>query len=238
MVLKVGFLAGFVVLKSLPDYDAYLCKLIDSQFLALLPKKWARKEYRVGESGWAAVFDMKGPRITLSQKSPQYVRKILEYLLLTACTELRLRIKKVARVDGYGYHKVAVEPLKDGIMDSAGLQEALGPYLKEIDLKEYFSEKISFVRYSRNLREYVVNALCPPGNKSGILRVIHHEEMNKVDVLAESTEVGRILGIKGKNAFSAAKLCQCEIEVRSISLDTYKKYEEVRAWKKTQQPSL
>ncbi len=145
MVLKVGFLAGFVVLKSLPDYDAYLCKLIDSQFLALLPKKWARKEYRVGESGWAAVFDMKGPRITLSQKSPQYVRKILEYLLLTACTELRLRIKKVARVDGYGYHKVAVEPLKDGIMDSAGLQEALGPARSSLSTRR----NLTSARYRR-----------------------------------------------------------------------------------------
>jgi len=42
MVLRIGSLAGFVVLKSLPDYDAYLCKLIDSQFLSIAQVRYPK----------------------------------------------------------------------------------------------------------------------------------------------------------------------------------------------------
>ncbi len=225
MNLKVGYITGFIVVKSLPDYDSYLCKLLDSQFLAQLPKKWARKQYKIGDSDWAAIFDMVGARITLTQKSPQYVRKILEYLLMDACTELNLKIKRTAWVNGYGYHKVAVRPQNGDIGSSRMLAEVLQPYLKKVNTKEYIAENLSFVRYSDDIKAYVVDALCPPGDENKIYKVIHHMEMNRVDVMADASAIPNILGTQGKNIILAQKLCRCDIAVKPLSVSIYDKFQ-------------
>ncbi len=205
---------------------SYLCKLLDSQFLAQLPKKWARKEYKIGESDWAAVFDMVGARITLSQKSNQYVRKILEYLLMPACTELNLKIKRTAWVTGYSFHKVAVQPQNCDVGSSGELMAVIKPYIEKINIKDYISENISFVRYSHDLKAFVVNALCPPGHEDKIYKVIHHVEMNQVDVLADASAIPAILGIKGRNIVLAQKLCKCDIAVKPLSVSVFDKFKE------------
>ncbi len=70
-MLKVGYLIPFTVIKNMPDHDSYLTVIPQKGILAQLPKKYARKEYRIGDSDWASVFMIKGARITLSQKSSQ-----------------------------------------------------------------------------------------------------------------------------------------------------------------------
>ncbi len=214
---KVGHIVGFTVIKALPDYDAYLCKLMNYSLLARLPKKYAKKIYKIGEVGWGSIFEAKGPRITLSQKSPQYVRKILEYLLTPVLEENNLQIKHVAWTDGFKYHKVAIAAPDETIPDNKKLYQIIKPSLEEINLKEYLSENVSFVKYSANLKEYVINALCPPGEKSKVLKVIYHEELNKVMVFVEKSVLGIFIGKGGENRIVAAKLCGCEIEIKGIN---------------------
>lgn len=223
-LLRIGYLAGVVVVKAMPDYDAYLCKFIDSQILALLPRRWALRHYKVGETAWAAIYDINGARITLSQKSTQYIRKILEYLLSSACMEHNLKFKKIARMEGARFAKAAVEPMDGDILDSKELYGVLKPYVQDIHLGDYLTERVSFVRYSRDIREYVVNALCPPGPNEKILKVIHHEEMNKVSLLVDNGHVGLFVGEKGRNVMTAKKLCEVDIEIKGISGDTMEKY--------------
>jgi transcription antitermination factor NusA-like protein len=227
MNLNVGYITGFIVMKSLPDYDSYLCKLLDSQFIAQLPKRWARKQYKIGDSDWAAIFDVAGARVTLSQKSPQYVRKILEHLLMPACAELNLKIKRTAWANGGGWHKVAVHPQNGDIGSSRDLEEALKPYLEKINTKDYIAENISFVRYSEDIGTFVVNALCPPGPEDKIYKVIHHMELNRVDIMADNSAIPTILGIKGRNIVLAQKLCKCDIAVKPLSIDTYDKFKKI-----------
>lgn len=227
MNLKVGYITGFIVVKSLPDYDSYLCKLLDSQFLAQLPKKWSRRQYRIGDSDWAAVFDIAGARVTLSQKSPQYVRKMLEYLLMDAFTGLNMKIKRTAWVDGCGYHKVVVQSRQNGnIKDSRELAEVLKPYLDKINMEKYISENISFVKHSDDIKTFVVNALCPPGDETKIYKVIHHAEMNKIVVMADNTAIPVILGTGGKNIVLAQKLCKVDIEVKPLNVSVFDKFRE------------
>jgi transcription antitermination factor NusA-like protein len=221
---KIGYIVGFTILKALPDYDAYLCKLIDSSFLALLPKKYSRKEYKIGDTDWACIFDIKGPRVTLSQKSPQYVRKILEYLLSPILEEMDLKLKHVAWARGFRYHKVAIETPNGAIADSKELYQALQPFLEKINLKEYFSEKVSFVKYSRDIKEYVINALCPPGDKNKIWKVIYHEEIGKVVILVENSVLGLFIGKGGENYITASKLGGCEVEIKGISSSDYEMF--------------
>ncbi|HBE44831.1 MAG TPA: hypothetical protein DDW17_05090, partial [Deltaproteobacteria bacterium] len=221
---KIGYIAGFTVLKTLPDYDAYLCKLMDSPLLALLPKKYSRKEYKVGETDWACIFDMKGPRVTLSQKSPQYVRKILEYLLLPILEEKDLKLKHVAWAGGFRYHKVAIETFNGTIADSKELYQILQPSLEKTNFREYFSEKLSFVKYSKDIKEYVINALCPPGDKNKVWKVIHHEEIGKIVVLVENSVLGLFIGKGGENRTVASKLCRCAVEIKGISSSVYETF--------------
>lgn len=221
---KVGYIVGFIILKALPDYDAYLCKLMDSPLLALLPKKYSRKEYKIGDTDWACIFDMNGPRITLSQKSPQYVKKILEYLLLPILEEKNLKLKHVAWARGFRYHKVAIETPDSVIADSKELYQILQPSLEKINLKEYFSEKISFVKYSKDLKEYVINALCPPGDKNKIWKVIYHEEIGKIVVLVDNSVLGLFIGKGGENCLTASKLCGLEVEIKGISSSVYEMF--------------
>jgi len=222
--MKVGYITGFTVLKALPGYDTYLCKLSNSPTLALLPKKWARKEYRVGETDWASIDKIEGPRVTLSQKSPQYIRKILEYLLLPALEEKQLRVKRIARASGFRYCKVAIESLNGEITDSTELYSVLKPYLEKVNLRDYFFEKLSFVAYSSDLTKFVVNALCPPGSRDKIWKVTHHKELRKVVILVDSTCVGLFKGKGGENCLVACKLCSVEVEVRGISTAVYDEF--------------
>lgn len=125
----------FSVVKALPNHDSYLCKLHDSQVFALLPKKYARREFRIGESNFAAVFNIEKARVTLSQVSFYYTRRILEYLLFPALKELKLKIKKSAWIAAARYRKVAVESLNGNITDSFQLPRAQRPFFERIDLK-------------------------------------------------------------------------------------------------------
>lgn len=233
-LLKIGYLVGFMVIKNMPDYDSFLVKLIDSEILALLPREWARKVYKVGETGWAAIFSIEGTRTTLSQKSPQYVRKMLEYLLSDASRLHNFKFKKVAGQKGFPFYKIAIEPLGNGIKTSKDLFILLKPYLEKIRFSDYFGEgeKFSFVKYSHDVKEYVINALCPPASPEMIWKVIYYREMNKVDIITDNKYVGVFMGKKGGNVFTASKLCGVEIEVKGISNETYNKFNKRRStWK-------
>ncbi len=223
-LLRIGYLASVVILKALPHHDAYLCKFLDSQVLALLPKRWTLRQYLVGETTFAAIHDMNGARVTLSQSSTQYIRKILEYLLASACLEHGLKFKKVARVEGAVYVKAAVEPANGDVRDSRELYRLLQPYLSDIDFSGYLKERVAFVRYSPDLKEYVVNALCPPGPREGILKVIHHEEMGRMTLLIDHRSVGLFVGEKAKNVATARKLCEIDIEIKGVNPEIVEGY--------------
>ena len=201
-MLKVGYLVPFMVLKGLPDYDSYLTTLINKGILAQLPKKYALRQYKIGETGWASIFGIKGSRIILSQKSPQYVRKILEYLLSPLIQEEKIKFKRVAKVAGSHFYKVAVES-SNGVSGKEIVQMCL-PYFKG-KIKDYVDEKIILVKYSKDIKQYVINSLIPAPLEQ-IEKVIHIKDMNETNVYVDEKYAGLFLGAKGKNAATASKL--------------------------------
>lgn len=211
-MLKIGYLVPFMVIKNMPDYDSFLIAISGKGILAQLPKRYANRQYRVGESGWAAVFQIKGARITLSQKSPQYVRKILEYLTIDLIRQNRIKFKKVARVAGSSFYKVAIEPLEDGL-SQVDIIKICKPYLGNVH--EYIPERVTLVKYSRDIEEYVTNALSPAPQKA-IQKIIYLRDMNTVRVYVEASYVGLFLGKRGANAATAAKLTSVNIEISGV----------------------
>ena len=208
-VLKIGYLVPFIVVKNLPDYDSLLVTIPAKGILAQLPKRYALKTYRVGESAWAAVFDMKGARIILSQKSPQYVRKILEYLTKDLITQGRIKFKKVAKLSSANFFKVAVQPLKEDLSQME-LTSLLSPYLK--NLKDYIQEKVVVIKYSKSVEEYIKNSLFPTP-PSAIKRVIYIKDMESATVYVDQDHLATALGKKGRNVATARKLTGVNIEL-------------------------
>jgi len=210
-MLNIGYLVPFTILKALPDYESYLVVLIDKGVLAQLPRKYAMRPYRIGESGWASVFNMKGSRITLSQKSTQYVRKIMEHILTPLLQENRIKVKRVAKMADGTFYKVAVESLTG--KSGGDLLNEVRPYLEKT--KEHISEKVIIVKYSSDLEEYIANSLVPaPIGKIGNIMVF--EGMKEAEVKVPKEFVGKFLGPKAMNVLTAAKLTGYKIEVTGV----------------------
>ena len=195
--------------RALPDYESYMVLLLASGLPALLPKKYAIKPYKVGEVGWATIFSLDGTYTIISQRCPQYTRKMLEYLLNDELTECGLRICRVAKAEKSSQFKVAVK----------GEGNALELHRKTRHLKDtiakYIYGSVYFIQYSSKPDEYVKNALLPAPPES-IRKVILRKEINQMDVYVESAAAGVFLGKQGNNVASASKLTGYSIKIFAV----------------------
>lgn len=205
-MITVGSLNEFMVTRAHPDYEAYLVLLFASGLQALLPKKYAIKPYKIGESGWATVFSLDKTYVVLSQRSPQYTRKILEYLIGDELEATGLRIFRVAKAEKSQQYKIALK----GTGVPLDLYRRI-QYLKDT-IPKYVYGKIYFIKYARNPVEYVKNALLPaPTDK--ILKVIHRKDVNQMEVYVDMAWVGIFMGKNGNNVASACKLTGFKVKI-------------------------
>jgi N utilization substance protein A len=212
-MLNIGYLVPFIVVKALPDYDSYLATLIDKGVFAQLPRRYAFKDYKTGETGWAAVFGIKGARIILSQKSPQYIRKILEFLLSSLIKEGRIKFKRVAKLANANFHKVAVAVDAPDSYSQRDVVKLCMPCFE--DLRNYVSEKVIIVKYSEDIEEYIINSLSPAPPEH-VSKVILFKDTDEAMVYVEREYAGYFLGPKGQNVSTASKLTGFRINIRPV----------------------
>ena len=208
-MITVGYLTEFIVTRALPDREAYLVIITSNALPALLPKKYAIKAYGVGEAGWATVFQMDGTYTILSQSSPQYIRKILEYLIHDKLEETKLKICRVAKASSSKQYKVAVR----GEGDPLVLYALVKPQKEMIE--RYILGSVYFIKQGSNKEEYIKNALLP-GPSASVRMVIFREEINQVDVYVESSVAGIFYGKQGSNVSSASKLTGYAIQIKTV----------------------
>lgn len=208
-MFAIGYLTEFIITRALPDHESYLVFIISSGTPALLPKKYAIKQYKVGETGWATIFTTDRTYTILSQRAPQYIRKILEYLINDELIKTGMKICHVAKAESSSQYKVAVK----GDGDVAELYSQTR-HLKETFTK-YIQGSVYFIKYSSNREEYVKNALLP-GSRDKIQKVIYRKELNQVDVYVDSSSAGIFLGKRGSNVASASKLTGLSIQIIPI----------------------
>ena len=211
-MIKVGYLVPFLVIKALPDYDSYFCNILGTELYSMLPKKYSIKEYKVGDRDWAAVFEIRPPRVILSQKSPQYIRKMIESRFSNILLSNGLKIKKVAKIYSADFYKVAVG-CENGLVSSKEIFELFKPHVDS--LRENIREKIYFIVYSDNVKEYAVNALYPAPIER-VKKVIFYSEMNTVDVKVDTSDVAMFMGKRRLNLLTAIKLTGVNIEINGI----------------------
>ena len=194
-----------MVVKALPDRDSFLTLIAGTELMALLPKRYANKAYRVGESTIASIFAIEGERITLSQRSSQYFRKLVELLLSPLLQEGRIEVKRAATVLNARFAKVSLRSLDGGDPLSVSI-----PYLK--DLRRYTDDTITLVKFSPDLRDYVVNSLSP-APRERVKKVIHFQTLREVLVRVEPPYLGLFLGKGGMNAAVSSKLVGVSIRI-------------------------
>lgn len=215
-VIKINYLVLFQVVKKLPDHDSLLCNLVGTQLFAQLPRKYATHDYKVGDTGWASVFEIKGARITLSQKSPAYVRKLIEYLLSEPLCNYELQIKKVGIYQDV--FKVLISTQKE--LSNRDLNEIFKPYINCQHFKKHFPDgKFFFVRFYEDIEQLIKSLLV---YEDRIQKVIFFKSLAQATVYTENGSVGLLVGEKGKNVMTARKILQTltgsniDIEIKSL----------------------
>jgi len=205
--VKVGRLVPCAVVKELPDRDVYLVLITGTELFAYLPKRYANRSYGRGQQTMAAVFMMGDGKIFLSQRSPHYFRRIAEEVLTPVIREGKVRVRKAACVVNGAFAKVSIEGL--GGIDP--LCASL-PYLDKV--KTYTTDTITVVRYSSNMKEYIVNSLVPaPAER--VVQVLYSQSLREAIVRVDPRYCGFFVGKGGANVATAAKLLNVRIVIKS-----------------------
>lgn len=179
----------------------------------VFPKKYQspRETYHVGDRIKAMIVEVEktktGFQVILSRTHAEFVRKLLE-LEIPEIYDKTIEIFKIVREPGYRT-KVAVFTKRTDI-DPVGA--CVGPkgMRSQLISQELEGEKIDFVRYDINPKEFIRNALSPAQIKEVyIIDEARHMALAVVD----EHELSIAIGKSGQNVKLANRLCDWNIDV-------------------------
>ncbi len=176
--------------------------IANSELMAILPKDHAGKNLKVGDSTIGVVHEFRGERAILSQRTAPFFRRMTEMLLSPLLMD-GVKVCRAAAIKDIGFAKVAIEGNNgcDPIVRSI-------PYLK--GSKDYTDTSITLIRYSREPKEFIANALGP-GPREGIQEITYDPDADKYIVRVKSSDIRKFCGPRNMNVAMAAKLTQCQI---------------------------
>lgn len=204
--MKTGDPVWGVIVKDLPGEYFYRV-FVEGAPMAHLPKRFTGRCYRQGEKIMAVISATRGRRIILSQKSSQYFRRVAEEILLPVIRDGKVRVRHAATIVGSSFAKVAVE----GLGNTDPLTACL-PYLDRA--KEHTPDTITIVRYSTDMREYIVNSLVP-APVSRVVEVIYSHGDREAVIKVDPEYCGLFVGKRGANVATAAKLLGIKITIET-----------------------
>ena len=149
----------------------------------------------------------KGPQIVLSRANPGLLRKLFE-LEIPEIYEGIVEIKSISREAG-DRTKIAVFS-KDEKIDCVGACVGMrGSRVKNI-VKELQGEKIDIVRWSDDMKEYIIAAFSP----AKISTIKLDKEIKQAFVTVDDDQLSLAIGKKGQNVRLASKLTGWEIDIK------------------------
>ncbi|OGX34258.1 MAG: hypothetical protein A3F87_01800 [Omnitrophica WOR_2 bacterium RIFCSPLOWO2_12_FULL_51_24] len=171
----------------------------------------SKENFRQGDRIKAFVVEVKktgkGPQIVLSRANPGLVKKLFE-LEIPEIYEGIVEIKSISREAG-DRTKIAVFS-KDEKIDCVGACVGMrGSRVKNI-VKELQGEKIDIVRWSDDIKEYIIAALSP----AKISTVKLDKEIKQALVTVDDDQLSLAIGKKGQNVRLASKLTGWEIDIK------------------------
>ena len=166
-----------------------------------------------------------GPVIILSRTHFGFVKRLLE-MEIPELSEGIVILYSVARDPG-SRSKIAVYSENEKIDAVGACIGEKGIRINNIS-KELNGEKIDVVKYDKDLKEFIKNALSPA--KDVDVYIIDQKERHAVAV-AEGDNLSLAIGKNGQNVKLAARLTKCKIDVKTLvqvqeeGINIYKYYE-------------
>lgn len=166
-----------------------------------------------------------GPVIILSRTHYGFVKRLLE-MEIPELAEGIVILYSVARDPG-SRSKIAVYSENEKIDAVGACIGEKGIRINNIS-KELNGEKIDVVKYDKDLKEFIRNALSPA--KDVDIYIIDQKDRHAVAV-AEGDNLSLAIGKNGQNVKLAARLTKCKIDVKTLvqvqeeGINIYKYYE-------------
>jgi len=186
---------------------------------ALLPQKERvpTEEYQPGDRIRSFLLAIEttahGPEIILSRSHPSFVKRLFE-LEVSEIADKTVEIKAIAREAGYRTKLAVIS--HDEKVDPVGACVGMrGMRVKNI-VRELNGEKIDIIRWDKDMKTFVTNALSPAKLKG--IQVFPTEQ--RVVVTVDDDQLSLAIGKKGQNVRLTNKLTGWRIDIeKSVSAE-------------------
>ena len=213
--------AGEVALGTIQSVDFHSGDVVVSLdgAEAILParEQVSNERYRRGARLRAYVADVRrgnrGPRITLSRRSPALLRRLLE-LEVPEVFNGTVEIKAIAREAG-SRSKVAVHATQAGVDPVGSCVGVRGGRIQTI-VNELGGEKIDVVQWNDEIGSFIGNALSP-AKVMNVLLTDDPQSGKTATVIVPDRQLSLAIGKEGQNARLAAKLTGWRIDIKSAT---------------------
>ncbi len=152
----------------------------------------------------------RGPEIIVSRRHPQLLRRLFELEVPEVYNGI-VEIRSIAREAG-SRSKVAVIALQDGVDPIGSCIGMRGNRIQNI-VNELQGEKIDVVRWDRDLKRFISNALSP----AEVVQVVADEDDRAAVVVVPERQLSLAIGKEGQNARLAAKLTGWRLDIKSMA---------------------
>jgi transcription termination/antitermination protein NusA len=187
------------------------------KYEALLPnrERVPTEEYQIGERircyVRAVENTLHGPEIILSRADPQFVVKLFT-LEVSEIADGTIEVKGIAREPGFRT-KLAVYS-RDEKVDPVGACVGLrGQRVKNI-VRELNNEKVDIIKWDKDVKVYVANALAPAKFKQFELDEANH----RIKVLVAPDQLSLAIGKRGQNARLTSKLTGWHVDIEAEAI--------------------
>ena len=174
--------------------------------------------YRVGERLKFYVKEVKnttkGAQILLSRSDVNFVLRLFE-LEVPEILDGTVEIQSISREPG-SRTKISVFSKNEDV-DPVGACVGFKKSRVSSIIKELKGEKIDIIVYSKDIKQYLANALSP----SEVIAVFTNEDENRAKILVPDSQLSLAIGKEGQNARLAAKLTNWRIDIKG-----FEKYKE------------
>src|ERR1700742_1356255 len=204
--------AGEIVSGTVRRFDRSDVILDLGKFEAIMPQRErvVVEDYNVCDRLRAYVVavdnGIRGPEIIVSRSHPNFVRRLFE-LEVSEIADGTVEIRGIAREAGYRT-KIAVWSANEKVDPVGACVGMRGARVKNI-VRELNNEKVDIIRWSADVKEFVLEALKPAKIKSVALDEAKKAILIKVD----EDQLSLAIGKRGQNARLTSRLTGWEINI-------------------------
>ncbi|MDB6152831.1 MAG: nusA [Chthoniobacteraceae bacterium] len=182
------------------------------KFEATMPsrERVQTEDYNIGDRIRAYVVAVengaRGPEIIISRSHPNFVRRLFE-MEVSEIADRTVEIKGIAREAGFRT-KVSVFSANDKVDPVGACVGMRGSRVKNI-VRELNNEKVDIIRWSADVKEYVLEALKPAKIKTVSL----DENRKAIHIRVDEDQLSLAIGKRGQNARLTSRLTGWDINI-------------------------